>query len=121
MRIVQLYCIADTIEPKLYSATFTIGDEGAINVIDKLRQRSLSHYRPIFYIVSIKRSVDSIGSGTYPLHRARVMDATLQMKIPVLRMPQVLDESTATSGVGPRRRGTFRRQHFGVCRQPRRT
>lgn len=32
---------------------------------------------------------------TYPLHRSRVMETTMHMEIPVLRMPQVLEPSDA--------------------------
>lgn len=34
---------------------------------------------------------------TYPLHRSRIMETTMHMEIPVLRMPQVLQPADAMS------------------------
>jgi uncharacterized protein YqfB (UPF0267 family) len=34
---------------------------------------------------------------TYPLHRSRIMETTMHMEIPVLRMPQILEPSDAAA------------------------
>ena len=38
-----------------------------------------------------------VNAATYPLHRSRVMETTMHMEIPVLRMPQVLEHADAAT------------------------
>lgn len=49
--------------------------------------------------VSLADVNEFVVTTTYPLHRSRVMEATMHMEIPVLRMPQVLDESTPSRSI----------------------